>query len=473
MKRLLLWTLTVQLLSLLCLAHADVDLPVGDKQNMHQREVIPQFPVQEPLNYPVPLLIQEESVMSPRGRRPVSPCGAHYPCSLDGLVSPINNLNDFPPGRPSRFNIGNICKKNREKIHYGPHNLPQTGFSHLSRQGYALNSMEDGYAKCCLQTDKLRCAGEVWNTILEDFCEEEFSIKTRHYHCCKKKGSAREACFNNEAPNPIYTSVVKPAPLQETGSADAASMGRSRSIRPCPPDSPKCKRESKGHLPDLSFPPGEPKSSNIQNICKLRKLRPIYTQDKLPKSGHGYYIRQAKAINRMDNEYKKCCKDENVACAHTAWEKVLAQFCSQELSVKTKHYECCKKRDRAGMYNCFANEAPYPEYDREVETINLSNMTVESLQKLCGESKLLTKQKQIPLLVSGLQDSCCKLPTDSMLDCAEKQKAQFMETLCSTKKDLWKDQHNCCSKENPEKAKCFGHYMQDISVAVSYRNNKE
>ncbi|KAM4662302.1 extracellular matrix protein 1 [Discoglossus pictus] len=460
MKWLLLQILAVQL----CLATTDED--IASEYDMYQKEIIPEFPFQQQREVQLPLLVRGEPVMSPRGRRPAS--------SVSHLTDPIgSNLNDFPPGRPSRSNIGNICKKNRPKTTYGPDNLPQTGFSHLSRQGLAINNIESGFAKCCLQSDKLRCSDGVWKNGLDDFCSEEFTIKTRHYHCCKEKGLNREACFSREAPNPTYSSMPQVGALQEIGSADVPTLGRGRSFRPCSPSSPACQKNSKFQLSDLSFPPGEPKSSNIQNICKLRKLRPFFYPNQMPQSGHGHYVRQAKTINRMENEYKKCCKNDNVACAHTAWEKVLAQFCSQELAVKSRHYECCKKRDRAGMYNCFANDAPYPEYDREVVTMNLSNITAESLETLCGETKLLTKQKQIPLLVSGLKDSCCTAPSDAVLGCVDEQKEKFIEVLCSSKKDSWKDTQNCCSKADAEKEECFDYYVQNVSVAVSRRHKPE
>lgn len=43
-----------------------------------------------------------------------------------------------------------------------------------------------------------------WTKALDLFCEDEFSVKTRHYHCCKLKPQARSNCFETEAPNPSY-----------------------------------------------------------------------------------------------------------------------------------------------------------------------------------------------------------------------------------------------------------------------------
>lgn len=43
-----------------------------------------------------------------------------------------------------------------------------------------------------------------WDLSVKMFCEEEFSVKDRHYHCCKLKGPNRIECFNNNAANPNY-----------------------------------------------------------------------------------------------------------------------------------------------------------------------------------------------------------------------------------------------------------------------------
>ncbi|XP_066465337.1 extracellular matrix protein 1 [Eleutherodactylus coqui] len=461
----------VQLL-LVCSVFTDDQIPIADDHHMEQREFVPQMLVeQRPAQ--LPFFIEGQKALSPRGRRPISPCGGRQPCALDGLTDALgSNLNTFPPGRPTQDNIGNICSKSRTRSSYGPHNLPQTGFSHLSRQGKAMNALEENFAPCCLKSDKsdqLQCAVEAWKKTLDDFCEEEFSVKTRAHHCCKKSGSERETCFSDDAANPDY---ITSAGLQ-LSSEDAGAKGRS--LRGCPPKSPKCQdnSDSKYKLSELAFPPGEPKSSNIQNICKLRKYRPTYTENLLPNTGHGHYLRRAKAIQRMEGEFKKCCKTEDVACAHSGWQKVLGKFCAKEQIVKTKHHDCCKKWDQATMLSCFAREAPFPEYDREVEVLNLGNLTEDGLQKLCGESKLLTKQKQMPLLVSGMKESCCTLPEDRKLLCAAEQREKFIAALCGPEKNAWKDTQDCCSKEEPEREQCFSHYLQSVSLAVSQRAKGE
>lgn len=70
-------------------------------------------------------------------------------------------------------------------------------------------------------------------------------------------------------------------------------------------------------VPDISFPPGRPTSSNIGLICGLRKLRPRYQLKCLPSNSYGWLARQAKAMNRMEKAIKQCCKDKNevLTCA--------------------------------------------------------------------------------------------------------------------------------------------------------------
>uniref|UniRef100_A0A286XKU1 Extracellular matrix protein 1 n=1 Tax=Cavia porcellus TaxID=10141 RepID=A0A286XKU1_CAVPO len=76
-----------------------------------------------------------------------------------------HRLEGFPPGRPSADNLNQICLPDRQPVLYGPWNLPQTGYSHLSRQGETLNLLETGYSRCCRcqsTTHRLECAKLVW-----------------------------------------------------------------------------------------------------------------------------------------------------------------------------------------------------------------------------------------------------------------------------------------------------------------------
>ncbi|XP_069505832.1 extracellular matrix protein 1 [Ambystoma mexicanum] len=443
-----------------------------------QQESVPELPLhilQEEAELP-PVRMLGEPVFSPRGRKPILNCADQATCPKPHQAPPGRlNLPDFPPGQPSKANIGNICMKERERPNYGPHNLPQTGFAHLSRQGNAITSIEAGFSQCCSQQGRLNCAQEVWRNGLDQFCEEEFSVKTRHHHCCKRSGSERQSCFAKEAPNAGYEAlVVKPVQVQEVGSAQVPVLGSARARNLCSSDqapNSECRKTGsdtslRRKLPKVSFPPGEPSDKCIQNICRLRKFRPLYSPQEIPQTGHGWLQRQAKAINRIENEYKKCCKSENATCAHDAWEEVLSDFCEQELTVRTRHYDCCLEDERADRFSCFASKAPFPNYDKELDNVDLGNVNASTVGLLCGNAKLLTKQKQIPLLVKSLTDKCCERPSEESVQCAEEEKASFVEMLCSTKKDSWKDSEKCCNKEGSKRMSCFNdNYLQNITVA--------
>lgn len=94
-------------------------------------------------------------------RRPPEPRNPplHCPQGRRGVWG--HRLDGFPPGRPSPDNLDQICLPERPHVVYGPWNLPQTGYSHLSRQGEALNLLETGYSRCCRcrsYTNRLDCA---------------------------------------------------------------------------------------------------------------------------------------------------------------------------------------------------------------------------------------------------------------------------------------------------------------------------
>ncbi|ETE63009.1 Extracellular matrix protein 1, partial [Ophiophagus hannah] len=156
----------------------------------------------------LPILIHGEpqSVpLQPRGRG-----GPH--CKEVGCTRkvPFYKLEEFPPGRPSLSNLGALCSAGRKKPSYGPWNLPQTSFSHLSRQGEALNQLELQFTRCCqlAEDQKLPCASNEWEKCLVRYCKQEFSTKTLPFHCCRAGArEARLSCFARQAPFP-----KKPSP---------------------------------------------------------------------------------------------------------------------------------------------------------------------------------------------------------------------------------------------------------------------
>lgn len=53
---------------------------------------------------------------------------------------------------------------------------------------------------------------------------------------------------------------------------------------------------------------------------------------------------------------------------------------------------CCKETHSQARFECFANQAPYPAYDKEVTSVDLAQITPSLLESLCGPVSLLWKQ---------------------------------------------------------------------------------
>ncbi|XP_006006139.1 extracellular matrix protein 1 isoform X2 [Latimeria chalumnae] len=375
---------------------------------------------------------------------------------------------DFPPAYPNGNNIENICLYQNQRPTYGPESLPPSGFGHLHRQLDAIKHLEAGFATCCQQPVKLNCAQALWRDVLKQFCRDEFSVKTRHYSCCKKTESERDSCFEENAPSPSYL----PSDVgKESLAAGASVILDSRNPPICPLQDPsQCHSTvtTSQEIPKVSFPPGEPNQSNIQNVCKLRKFRPRYSQDSLPSSGFSWLRRQMKAVNKMEVQFKNCCKNTDVlSCAQNKWREALDEFCEQEFSVKDRSNPCCKKQGTE-KYSCFAERAPHPNYDKEIQTIDLGNMTAATMEIVCAHVKVFTKQTPIPMLLKSLKKNCCSLPAEENIFCAEDKKEEIFDRMCTTKKKFWADPERCCSDDALARTFCFNlGYLGDISVVTS------
>uniref|UniRef100_F7C3T6 Extracellular matrix protein 1 n=1 Tax=Monodelphis domestica TaxID=13616 RepID=F7C3T6_MONDO len=349
-----------------------------------------------------------------------------------------HRLDSFPPGRPSPKNMHQICHPERKHVVYGPWNLPQTGYSHLSRQGNALNFLETGYTRCChLPKDQLDCAEFVWADALFRFCESEFSVKTRAYSCCWLRGEARLSCFQERAPQADYE----------------------RLHEPCPPPTP---RPAPGL--ELSFPPGVPSPDNVRNICRLRRFRSVPRG--LPTMDH--VQRQLRALTQLEGKFRRCChQGDNYTCARQAWEEALDSYCDEELAIKTHHHVCCQHPASPARDICFARHAPYPNYDRDILTVDLSRITPDTMAQLCGHRKVLTN-KHIPGLIRNMTARCCELAPPEQGFCAEEEKSAFIRDLCGSRRDSWRDTESCCDHSpGDEQTCCFNtHYLRNVALVA-------
>ncbi|KAL4646687.1 extracellular matrix protein 1 isoform X1 [Arapaima gigas] len=275
----------------------------------------------------------------------------------------------FPPAKPTLGNFADLCRYRESRPHYPPESLPHTGFSYLRRQADAINRVESWYGTCCMENGMLEnepelgvcCAQQAWELTLSQFCSEEFSVKTSHYHCCKQRGRARWTCFETNTPNPTYVPTNK-APIRTLSPAEPGFTWN--------PSSCHGKRSSRGSeaVPNVRFPPGRPTSANIKNVCWFHKERPRYLSKCMPQTGYSHLVRQGKAVNRFEKGIQKCCKKKTkvLTCADKKWQNAMDWFCREEQSVKTQPNPCCLLSNKEELYKCFDEKAPDPEYRVEM-----------------------------------------------------------------------------------------------------------
>lgn len=126
-----------------------------------------------------------------------------------------------------------------------------------------------------------------WTDVLDGFCTDEFGVKTRQFHCCRRHGAARRRCFA-QGPDAIVAAATEaPVPFV----IDWEPSG------------------------ELSFPPGEPTAANLGNICGLWGLRPGSSGSSSPPGRTGPHVRFRL---RLERDYGRCCRNESLACAHKA-----------------------------------------------------------------------------------------------------------------------------------------------------------
>uniref|UniRef100_A0A8U7NWB5 Uncharacterized protein n=1 Tax=Corvus moneduloides TaxID=1196302 RepID=A0A8U7NWB5_CORMO len=284
-------------------------------------------------------------------------------------------LDGFPPAWPVADAVTRHCRD--PPTVPPPPLLPPTAFAHLRRQAAALDALRPRLNDCCRHHSPLPCARRAWTDVLDGFCTDEFGVKTRQFHCCRRHGAARRRCFTQENPAPTW----EPVPTWDTNVAwDLVTE---------PP-----------------FPPGEPTAANLGNICGLRELRPGPPG---PGARSGPRVRLRV---RLEREYGRSGKV-------TKWLKGLTRFCREESEVKTGQHRCCQRRGPRTRGRCFADAAPHPEYDRELHNVSLARPGPALLRSLCGPTRLFTRP--VPELLGAMTAACCPLPPQERGACAREQ----------------------------------------------------
>lgn len=155
-------------------------------------------------------------------------------------------------------------------------------------------------------------------------------------------------------------------------------------------------------------------------------------------------------------------------CAKLVWEDALDRYCDQEQGIKTRHHSCCHYPPSPARDDCFASRAPFPYYDRDILTIDLSRITPNLMGYLCGNQKVLTKHKHIPGLIRNMTASCCDLPLPEQACCAEEEKAAFIDDLCGARRNFWRDSAFCCKLNlGDEQTNCFNtNYLRNVALVA-------
>uniref|UniRef100_A0A8C6AT84 Extracellular matrix protein 1 n=1 Tax=Monodon monoceros TaxID=40151 RepID=A0A8C6AT84_MONMO len=234
-----------------------------------------------------------------------------------------------------------------------------------------------------------------------------------------------------------------------------------------------------GHRLD-GFPPGRPSPDNLDQICLPNRQHVVYGPWNLPQTGFSHLVRQGETLNLLETGYSRCCRchsyTNRLDCAKVTWKDTLDGYCDQEKATNTHHYSCCHYPPSPARDECFARQAPYPNYDRDILTLDLSRITPNFMSHLCGNQRVFTKHKQIPGLIQNVTARCCDLPFPEQACCAEEEKSSFIDDLCGPRRNFWRDSAFCCKlSPGDEQINCFNtNYLRNVAlVAGDIRDAKD
>ncbi|XP_061838514.1 extracellular matrix protein 1 [Nerophis lumbriciformis] len=280
----------------------------------------------------------------------------------------------------------------------------------------------------------------------------------------------------------------------------------------------------------VQFPLGRPTANNLEALCLNGDLRPRYPNSFFPRSGFGQQRRRANAVNNAESWFSTCCKgnqtwgsDVTLCCVTQAWELSLEQFCTEDSSVKDRHYHCCRQTGSKRL-NCFQSDVEDPSYEPtealpvdplpftvdfsfDRNTCHRTSVTEHSVSEsrgrqesqksdinfppgrpsednvewLCRNQKLrplyslkclpgtgyemLARQaKMINRVEKGFKQ-CCK--KQNVVVCAEQKWRGELNRFCSNKKD-GKIEHRCCSTGSvDDRFQCFQSMSPDPQYNVT------
>ncbi|XP_066842235.1 extracellular matrix protein 1 [Anser cygnoides] len=393
--------------------------PVAQEQLNHQPYDIQQV-MQEEQDIELPRKVVEAAKNPPRPRAPSSP---DSPDAIDAS-SWGSTLEGFPPAWPLPDALDRYCRSPTLMPRAPRPSLPPAAFAHLRRQVDALDAFWPRLDGCCRRQSPLPCARRAWTDVLDAFCDDEFGVKTRQFHCCRRHGAARRRCFTDATAAATATTQLAEVTVWDVSSEPA-------------------------------FPPGEPTAANMDNICRLLGLRP---------GPRGLPGPRARFHTRLERDFGRCCHNASLKCARAAWQKGLDRYCREEGGVKTGQHRCCQRGGGRARSRCFAAAAPHPAYDRELHNVSLARLGPAMLRTLCGPMRLLSKKRPVPELLEAVTSACCALPPEEQSPCAEEQLSQSIDDVCTS----WRDPRACCSRGGPERHRCFAErYLGGVPLAAA------
>ncbi|XP_040854911.1 extracellular matrix protein 1 isoform X4 [Ochotona curzoniae] len=272
--------------------------------------------------------------------------------------------------------------------------------------------------------------------------------------------------FQEELPHPqlpVEQKEEEPAPFLGEGFPEPLSQ------KPPQHCQPGRARGSWGSRLD-GFPPGRPSPDNLNQICLPNRQHVVYGPWNLPQTGFSHLTRQGQTLNLLETGYSRCCRcrshTHRLECAQLVWEDALDGYCDREQAIKTHPHPCCQYPPSPARDECFARQAPYPNYDHDILTLDLSRVTPNLMGHLCGNQRVLTKHKQIPGLIHNMTARCCELPFPEQACCAEEEKLAYVEDLCGPRRNSWRDPAFCCDlRPGDEQTNCFNiNYLRNVAL---------
>ncbi|KAI4877313.1 hypothetical protein NFI96_002510 [Prochilodus magdalenae] len=386
----------------------------------------------------------------------------------------------FPLAQPKPDNVQAICRYSDQRPRYPRESFPLSGFSHLVRQADAVNQLESWYSVCCGQAIEdqkllLCCAEQAWKKSLSAFCEVEFGIKTSHYYCCKKKGSARWACFEKAAPNQSYETFSLGSWPNIPSTAGDFQFNPTQCQKPGSQIAPRALRAT-GVL-NHYFPPGHPNSGNIGSICTNRKQRRQYLSTCLPRKGYIPKANQVKAIDELEKGFNQCCKQKKgrQACAEKKWKMMVDDFCMTKREADLRLFDCCDKDEAKEQYDCFAAAAPNPDYILNNDTLAVLQAR-PTLDMFCNMyTTYHTTQRSLEFVLkkfgSKLFMQCCDAMEEKFPACLHTRFENVVDEVC---KDETMRLIDICKKNPKERSKYVSKWiLRRLADELNYNSRKK